>query len=188
MESTTHKQLANSAQSKANQTSVKIGAVSRELDNVSEEDTAKKSGLQNRIQSLQNQAQGYQVEAGDHRSEATRAEIKENDKAFKELEAEQQAIEKEEAKTQQKIEKEAEEKALKAEKNQAKDASLNNDFGDELLFLSDANDFSPVATEDVIDFTVAKPEQAETQEIENNTKNNEEENLIKGAGAAATGS
>lgn len=187
MESTTHKQLAQSATQKQNAANLKIGAISRELEGVSDEDSTKKAGLKNKILSLQNQSQGHAQAAGEHRGEAIRAEIKENDAKFKEAEAEQKTLQKEETKQQKKLEEKLEEKAAKKSEKASESGDLNKDFGDELLFLNDERDFSPVATEDVIDFTIANPVKQETQSAADPAKASEDEKLIKSVGASATG-
>lgn len=189
MESTTHKQLAQSATAKGGQLNAKAAMYSRELDSVGEEDYDKKNSLKGKILSLQSQSANFSAEASEHRSDALSAEIKENDAKFKEIEKEAEEVQKQENKQQQKLEKELEEKATKgANEKGVKDSKLDNDFGEELLFLNEDRDFSPVATEDVVDFTIANPVQKnEAQAAIDPAKPNEEEKLIKGAGAAATG-
>lgn len=192
MDSTSSKQLAQAASQKQSQANAKVALLDNELHYVSDEDTAKKSGLKSKILSLRQSSQTYAAEASQHRSDAVRAEIKENDAAFKEIDKEQEEIRKAEAKEEQKTAKELEEKAKEKSLKNLDSDDLDKDFGDELLFLSDDNDFSSItATEDVIDFAVASPVQDKSSVgavAGQPAKNGEEEELIKGATGASASS
>lgn len=185
MESTTHKQLAQTATQNANQANIKASTYNRELDSLGEDDGSKQNSLKSKILSLQNEAQGYHAEAAGHRADASSAEMKENIEVFKEIEKEQETIQKEQQKQEEKLEKESE------EKNKPKESKFNFDgkanSNDDLLFLSEGRDIGRKSTEDIVAFT-ATPVKTKDQAIDSGTKNTKDEELIKGAGAAATGS
>ncbi len=186
MESTTHKQLAQSASQKANQVGTKASFAQRELDSLGEDDEGKRAGLKNRILSLQSQSTGYAAQAADHRSDAVRSELKESKEAFDKIEEEQEEVRKQEAKNQQKLEAEAEKKAnLKSEKNGIA-PELKEDFGEELFALGDNVDTSYAhVVEDIVDFSVANPTTATNDDLAK-TKKPEEEEIKAINGSSAT--
>ena len=183
MDHATSKQLAQSATQKQGLANSKAAMYSREMDSLSEGDHAKRNDLKGKIISLQNQSQTYAMQASEYRTEATRAELKENDKAFKELEEEQQKVQKEEEKLQKKIQEESDEKAKTSKLDGQK--TIKEDSADDLLFLNEDRDFNPIAT-DIVDFTVVKPAQEQGQATDSSKKDSEEEKLIKGVGASGS--
>jgi hypothetical protein len=185
MESTTHKQLAQSATQNANQANIKASTYNRELDSLGEDDGSKQNSLKSKILSLQNEAQGYHAEAAGHRADASSAEIKENVEAFKEIEKEQHDIQKEQQKQEEKLEKESEEKSKPKESKFSFDGKANS--SDDLLFLNESRDIGSKVTGDKVAFTTT-PTQAKDQAIDSGAKSTKDEESIKGAGAAATGS
>jgi hypothetical protein len=194
MDSSTYQQLANQAKANANRATSQAALAQSNLDTIASDDPQKFS-LQSKIASLKNSATSYNSEANVHSTEARSAQIKEDDKAHKEIEDEQKAIQEEETKKQEKLEQQNKEKL--AEKASLKEEKSFNRFIDgdestedeELSFLN--QDRAPThfaQVEEIVDFNYVAEvkDSAQVSKADNKKDSEEDQKLVKALDGAGT--
>lgn len=194
MDSSTHQQLASTAKANASRATLKAALAQRDLDTRASDDPQKFS-LQSKIASLKNSAASHNSEANVHSAEVRSAQIKEDDKAHKEIEDEQKLIQEKETKNQEKLEQENKEKlARKAGLQEEKSNRFidgNDSEYDELSFLNQDRVSSVFAhVEEIVYFNYSADPKDSVQVSKADNKKDSEENekLVKALDGAGTAS
>lgn len=193
MESQTYKELASTAKANANQATSKAASAQGDLDTIAFDDP-KKISLQSKVSLLRNYAASKYSEANVYTTVARTAEIKEEEKAYKEIEDEQRAIQEEKTKNQEKLEQQNKEKvAEKADLQEEKSVNSfidgNDSTDEELSFLN--QDRAPThfaQVEEIVknNYVGEVKDSAQVSKADNKKDSEEDQKLVKALDGAGT--